>query len=103
GDQQLVDRAALQQLLWDAAGVHRSGPGLAAAAETLAGWRAADPTTATIAQREDANLLDLARLLVTAALAREESRGAHFRSDYPYVSDEFARHLVWAREVSVSC
>jgi L-aspartate oxidase len=103
GDQQLVDRAELQQLLWDAAGVHRSGPGLAAAVETLAGWRAADPATATIAQREDANLLDLARLLVTAALAREESRGAHFRSDYPYVSDEFARHLVWAREVSVSC
>ncbi|MDQ1582942.1 MAG: L-aspartate oxidase [Microbacteriaceae bacterium] len=103
GDEQVVNRAALQQLMWDAAGVHRSGAGLTAAAETLAGWRAADPATATVAQREDANLLDLARLLVTAALAREESRGAHFRSDYPYSSDEFARHLVWAREASVSC
>jgi L-aspartate oxidase len=94
--------------MWQAAGVHRSGGALAEAAETLASWSAAEPTSAgaselTVADRENANLLDLARLLVAAALERRESRGAHFRSDHPAVSDEFARHLEWAREVPVPC
>jgi L-aspartate oxidase len=105
---EVVDRASLQQLMWRFAGVHRSGDGLEAASETLAAWTAADAASATapelsIAQREDANLLDLARLLVSAALERRESRGAHFRSDYPATSDDFARHLAWAREVPVPC
>lgn len=105
---EVVDRAALQQLMWRFAGVHRSGDGLEAASETLAAWTAADAASATdpelsIAQREDANLLDLARLLVSAALERRESRGAHFRSDYPATSYDFARHLAWAREVPVPC
>ncbi|KQV08479.1 L-aspartate oxidase [Leifsonia sp. Root112D2] len=108
GNAEVVDRASLQQLMWRFAGVHRSGGGLEEAAQTLAGWSAADAASATasgvsIAQREDANLLDLARLLVSAALERRESRGAHFRSDYPATSDDFARHLAWAREVPVPC
>jgi L-aspartate oxidase len=108
GTGRIVDRGALQQLMWQAAGVHRSGGALAEAAETLASWSAAEPTSAgaselTVADRENANLLDLARLLVAAALERRESRGAHFRSDHPAVSDEFARHLEWAREVPVPC
>lgn len=89
--------------MWRAAGVHRSGEVLAEAAETLASWSAAPAASASIADRENANLLDLSRLLVAAALQRRESRGAHFRSDYPAVSDEFARHLEWAREVPVPC
>jgi len=98
-----VERGALQRLMWRAAGVHRSGEVLAEAAETLASWSAAPAASASIADRENANLLDLSRLLVAAALQRRESRGAHFRSDYPAVSDEFARHLEWAREVPVPC
>jgi L-aspartate oxidase len=96
-------RDALQQLMWDFAGIHRSGEGLTAAASTLARWSAAETLSATLSEREDANLLQLARLLVGAALERRESRGAHFRSDFPTVSDEFARHLTWAREVPVPC
>jgi len=95
-------RAALQNLLWDAAGVHRTRDGLSAAAATLGGWEA--PTgTPSVTDREDANLLDLARLLVGAALARQESRGAHYRSDFPTDSPEFAHHIVWAREVYALC
>lgn len=88
---ELVDRAALQELLWEAAGVHRAGTGLTRAAVTLAGWRAADRATATVAELETGNLLDLGRLVVAAALAREESRGAHHRADYPDSRPELAR------------
>ncbi|POH59145.1 L-aspartate oxidase [Cryobacterium zongtaii] len=87
----LVDRSTLQDLLWEAAGVHRSGSGLTRAAVTLAGWRAVDRARATVAELETGNLLDLGRLIVAAALAREESRGAHHRADFPDSRPELAR------------
>jgi L-aspartate oxidase len=86
-----VDRSTLQDLLWEAAGVHRSGAGLIGAASTLAGWRATDRAHATVEQLETGNLLDLGRLIVAAALAREESRGAHHRADFPDARVELAR------------
>ncbi|WP_104089256.1 L-aspartate oxidase [Cryobacterium sp. N19] len=93
----LVDRVTLQQLLWHSAGVHRSGAGLAAAAANLAEWTAPDPASTAVAALEDRNLLDLGRLLVTAALAREESRGAHYRSDFAETRPELARSVSQAR------
>ncbi|SDT07415.1 L-aspartate oxidase [Microterricola viridarii] len=75
-------RARIQTLLWDAAGLQRDGATLAAAAATLAALPR--PHTGAGASRravEDANLLDLSRLLVAAASARTASVGAHFRRD----------------------
>ncbi len=41
------------------------------------------------------NLLTLARLMIHSALAREESRGVHFRADFPQTDDAaWRRHLV---------
>ena len=37
------------------------------------------------------NLLTVARLIAGAALARKESRGSHYRSDYPDIDDAFAK------------
>ncbi|MEO6826981.1 MAG: L-aspartate oxidase [Microbacteriaceae bacterium] len=87
------DRAGLQQLMWQCAGVHRFGPDLEEARELLDEWPTTTGADAAIAQREDANLVQLARLLVASALARRESRGAHFRSDYPAIAPEFGHHL----------
>ncbi|WP_104201054.1 L-aspartate oxidase [Cryobacterium sp. Y29] len=95
----LVDRPTLQQLLWDLAGVHRSGGGLATAAALLAGWTAPEQTSTSVAALEDRNLLGLGRLLVAAALAREESRGAHYRSDFPEPRPELARSVTQARHI----
>ncbi|BDZ52002.1 hypothetical protein GCM10025867_42430 [Frondihabitans sucicola] len=97
GDGPVIRRSDLQRLMWDAAGVERSGARLALAAESLAA--AGRPTADTVEALETANLLDVARLVVKGALAREESRGAHFRSDFPVPDEEFARALSWAREV----
>jgi succinate dehydrogenase / fumarate reductase, flavoprotein subunit len=46
-------------------------------------------------------LLDLAEVLVVSALARNESRGGHFREDYPTRDDvNFMRHTMAYRERS---
>lgn len=99
-----VDRLALQTLMWNAAGIERSAAGLEAAAEQLDQWRASGSTKQDI---ETANLLGLARALVAAALARRESRGAHFREDFPDTSTSFQHSLVYcqaaAEAVSTAC
>jgi len=78
---EVVDRAALQELMWTHVGLERDAAGLAAASDRLASWRA--PEVRDRRTAEDRNLLDLARLTAAAALARRESRGAHFRTDAP--------------------
>jgi len=93
------ERAELQTLMWEKAGVFRSGEELTEAAEQLAGWSSQDES---VHGRENANLLDLARLVVGAALTREESRGAHYRSDFPETLPGFARHLEYARKAVAS-
>lgn len=79
-------REALRSLMTSHAGVLRSGELLAGAAGTLARWAAvvrpdAVPGSADPAVHEDRNLLLAAQLLVSAALARRDSLGAHYRSD----------------------
>jgi L-aspartate oxidase len=76
---QVVDREALQALMWKHVGLERDAAGLAAASARLDRWHAPDGLDRRSA--EDRNLLDLARLTVAAALARTESIGAHFRTD----------------------
>jgi L-aspartate oxidase len=78
-------RDALRRLMTARAGVLRSGPGLAAAAEAIAGLPAAFPARPD--GWETANLVQLATALVELAARREESRGAHWREDFPDPSD----------------
>lgn len=51
---------------------------------------------------EFANMLTCSLLIAESALAREESRGAHYREDYPQRSDaEWQKHLLQIRELGI--
>ena len=87
--------ASLQQLAWNNIGVIRDGGGLTGAADILAAWQHKLPPPTDRPSHELQNLALTGRLIAEAALLREESRGAHFRSDFPEKSPERQRHIVF--------
>jgi L-aspartate oxidase len=87
----------LQQLHWDKAGIVRDKDGLNQAAGILAGWQDSLPPPADQPAYELANLVLTGRLLTEAAYIREESRGAHFRSDFPQSVPRWQCHIVWKK------
>lgn len=83
-------RDDLQTLMWDVAGLTRTGADMKSALETMAGWQS--PQVSDAKSAEDANLLTVSRAVVAMALAREESRGGHYRSDFPDTIPALAQH-----------
>ncbi|WP_228545981.1 L-aspartate oxidase [Microcella flavibacter] len=84
----------IRQLAWQHLGLVRDGVSLASLRSRLAGSRPADALATT--------LLPLARLVTEAALARVESRGAHFRSDAPATDPAAAVRSAWMRAMAAS-
>ena len=83
----------VQNVMWRYAGVVRNGTGLRQASELLETLRIRMTTLASRREYEAINILQVADLIVHSALAREESRGAHFRTDFPKHDDEhFKKH-----------
>ena len=78
----------VRRLMWENVGLVRSRDGLRAALarfDTLAEQRLHGPSR---------SLVTVARLVATAALARTESRGAHFRSDHPATDPAWRRRIL---------
>lgn len=92
-------RADLQAVLTANAGVVRDAVSLKAAAEAIEEIAASGPPPAPFGapDAELANLVVLARALVEGATAREESRGAHTRADFPESSRDYLVRFVHRR------
>jgi L-aspartate oxidase len=90
--------SALQQLHWDKVSIIRNKESLTEAADTLAAWQKSLPQPTDRPSYELSNLILTGRLVTEAALFREESRGAHFRSDFPQSSSEWQHHVVFTKE-----
>jgi L-aspartate oxidase len=89
-------RNSLKSLVWRSAGVRRSAASLQEAARMIDGWQ-----RYALAQQfhdpagwELQNMLIVARVMIAAALRREESRGVHLRMDFPQQDDAH-----WKRRV----
>jgi L-aspartate oxidase len=86
-------RSELQRAMTRGAGVLRSADSLAQTQATLdeLSQTRGTPNTATW---EATNLVTVAGALVAAAIRREETRGSHWREDFPVARDEWLGHLV---------
>jgi L-aspartate oxidase len=93
----LVDdgaRQRLQHAMSSHAGVLRDAAGLDAARRALAGLATDGGATPSTENWEMTNLVTVASALVQAATLREETRGAHWREDFPDLDDDHWRgHL----------
>ncbi|HVG21220.1 MAG TPA: L-aspartate oxidase [Blastocatellia bacterium] len=85
-------RAEVKRIMWDGVGIVRDEQGLRNSI------RALEEIAARPLNTRSWNFVTLARLVADAALARLESRGAHYRKDHPERDDEnFSRHTFQQR------
>ncbi len=95
----LADRGAAQvaaddirSVMWEHAGIDRTAKGLRKCLAVLDEINKRLPVGAT----EEGNMIDTARLIAEAALIRKESRGGHFRSDFPHAVKKWrGKHIEW--------
>jgi L-aspartate oxidase len=80
----------VREVMWQHAGIARTAKGLRTAVVELAEIEQRLPTGAT----EELNLVQTAQLIVDGALRRKESRGGHYRSDFPRAKSKWrGRHI----------
>lgn len=91
-----IDRlkTRLQNIMWDYVGIFRDENSLKIADEELQKLKAEFPIDEKCANKweyEFKNMLTVAQLIINSAQKRKESRGAHYRNDYPNANDS-AQH-----------
>jgi fumarate reductase flavoprotein subunit len=108
-------REEMQKTMEQSAGIYRTGDTLAGAVRTLRGLqerfldvriedRSLTFNTELLGALELSFMLDVAETIVNSALRREESRGAHQRSDFPSRDDQrFLAHSLVERNPDGSC
>jgi len=92
-------RNSLKSLMWRHVGVERSADTLGEALEAVEGWcRYVLPRQFQSPEGwQLQNMLEVARLMIRAAILREETRGVHVRRDHPDRSDGWLAHIAWNR------
>jgi fumarate reductase (CoM/CoB) subunit A len=96
----LALRKALKKTMWDQVGIVRNGTGLAGALAQMEAWQyfldegqpeCPEDRSAFLQLR---SMLQAARAVASSALFREESRGAHFRDDFPETRAEWQKSVI---------
>jgi L-aspartate oxidase len=93
-----IGETEVRTLAWERCGIVRSGAGLSGAIGRLGGLEWKREEHPSRAECELRSLATVARLIAECAAAREESRGAHRRIDYPEKDPSFERHSCIAQD-----
>lgn len=107
GNQPLVLKRKLQELMWDKVGIVKNGVELQEAIGEIAELKKAAQTLRLhcntkvynaewVEALEVSNMIEVAEMIARSALLREESRGVHYRTDFPHRDDEH-----WLKETVV--
>ena len=97
GDPEKAEQSirTIQNVMWRQAGVVRTSAGLQEAQSMLSAVDDRLPAPVSRRSCEARNIFQAASLIVRSALARKESRGAHYRTDFPATEDgDFKKHSV---------
>jgi len=78
---------SLRTILWEQVGIIREHAALTEAVQWLEDLSVPEPVPLDRQCHEARNMLTVARLIAFSALARRESRGAHYRTDMPFRDD----------------
>ena len=93
----------IRDLMWRHVGIMRNGKELSAAVASLENMKLPRSEPPGRHDYELSNLHRLALLMARSTLAREESRGSHYRSDFPYRDDDlFQKHSLIQRSKDVT-
>jgi len=87
----------LQKLMWENVGIIRSAKSLKHALTQLSNWWETFVPAEERSALELANMIKIGKLMAQAALLREESRGCHFRIDFPVEDPKWAKHIILVR------
>jgi L-aspartate oxidase len=92
----------VRSILWNKVGIIRTGKELGDALRRLGSLELVHPAPLSSLSQEALNILEVGRIIARSALAREESRGAHYRSDFP-LKDEAtpAKHSYDSKDAAV--
>ncbi len=85
---------AIQDLMWREVGIVRCGSGLKKAIAQLEALQPRPNRQKSRREFEAANIQQAALLIARSALVRQESRGAHYRTDFPSHDASFHKHSI---------
>jgi fumarate reductase (CoM/CoB) subunit A len=100
-------RHNIEELMWTKVGILRTKENLTKALENIQSLKSTpmkignQSTTYAYEQLEALqvrNMLTVAELVIKAALFREESRGAHFREDFPETLPSWRKNIILSKE-----
>ena len=93
-----TERGSLQKNMWDKVGVVRNQTGLEDAYEQIKYLSSNFRSDGTRNGYEVNSLLIVTQIMIDAAIRRTESRGAHYRSDYPHQDDIWKTRILYKRQ-----